>query len=49
MDVTHPRATSLVLVNSEVEDFKQRLEDKADKSSVAKLMAKIDDLEYQTK
>ena len=41
--------TSLVFVNSEVEELKQRLEDKADMSSVAKLMAKIDNLENRSK
>ena len=41
--------TSLGFVNSEVEDLKQGLEDKADKSSVAKLLAKIDDLENRSK
>ena len=41
--------TSLDFVNREVEDLKQRLEDKADKSSVAKLMAKIEDLENRSK
>ena len=41
--------TSLDFVNNEVEELKQRLEDKADKSSVVKLMAKIDDLENQSK
>ena len=34
---------------SEVEDLIQRLEDKADKSRVAKLMAKTDDLENRSK
>ena len=41
--------TSLDFVNNEVEELKQRLEDKAGKSSVVKLMAKIDDLENQSK
>ena len=41
--------TSLNFVNSEVVDLLQRLEDKADKSTVAKLMAKIDDLENRSK
>ena len=41
--------TSLDFVNREVEDLKQRLEAKADKSSLAKLMAKIGDLENQSK
>ena len=41
--------TSLDFVNSEIEDLKQRLEDKPDKSSVAKWMVKIDDLENRPK
>ena len=41
--------TSLDFVNSEIEDLKQRLEDKPDKSSVAKWMVKIDDLENRSK
>ena len=41
--------TSLDFVNREVEDLKQSLDGKADKSSVAKLMAKIDDLENRSK
>ena len=36
-------------VNSEVEDLKQGLEDKVDKSTMAKLLAKIDDLENRSK
>ncbi|KAL9976481.1 hypothetical protein ACROYT_G013789 [Oculina patagonica] len=40
---------SLGSVNNEVEDFKQGLEDKADKSRVAKLLAKIDELENRSK
>ena len=41
--------TSLDFVNSEIEDLKQRLEDKPDKCSVAKWMVKIDDLENRSK
>ena len=41
--------TSIDFVNSKVEDLKQRWEDKADKSNVAKLMAKIDNLENRSK
>ena len=41
--------TSLDFVNSEIEDLKQRLEDKPDKSSVAKWMVKIDNLENRSK
>lgn len=41
--------TGLGSINSEVEDLKQGLEDKVDKSTVAKLLAKIDDLENRSK
>ena len=41
--------TGLGSVNSEVEDLKQGLENKVDKSTVAKLLAKIDDLENRSK
>ena len=41
--------TSLDFVNGGVEELKQKLEDKADKSSVAKLIVKIDDLENRSK